>query len=184
MRLHASGGRSCKGWRVQSTPRGVQYISSDASLYTIGNSSRVGSSTFRFSRTRRLVVAQFGTVGSGPWASGPFRERGLDGTKYPSWSTVRAQGRNLADHPLWSKTFLSKISVAWKVAVGSRRLWKLKLWRKFLLRLWEEPFYPLSSLHRRVLTSCQIALVPGLEATSVVGCQACRLVDCVDLALD
>ena len=45
VRLHASGGRSCTGWRAQRTPRGAQCISSDASLFTIGSSSRVESST-------------------------------------------------------------------------------------------------------------------------------------------
>ena len=75
VRFHASGGRSCKGWRAQSTPRGVQCISSDASLFTVGNSSRVRSSTFRLNRTRRPVVVQFGTdrvlgfrAVSGTWA--------------------------------------------------------------------------------------------------------------------
>ena len=72
-RFHASGGRSCKGWRAQSTPRGVQCISSDASLFTIGNSSHVGSSTFRFRRTRRLVVVWSSEL----WDRGPGLQDGF-----------------------------------------------------------------------------------------------------------
>ena len=84
VRLHASGGRSCKGWRAQRTPRGAQCISSDASLFTIGNSSRVKSSTLHSGETRRRHgVAQLGTEVE-IWASGRFRRRGLDGTKDPS----------------------------------------------------------------------------------------------------
>ena len=156
----------------------VQYISSDAPLFTIGNSSHVGSSTFRFSRTRRACCRAVRNCEVGTWALGRFRGRGLDGTKDPSWGTVRIQGRHLADHLLRSLTFLSKISVAWKVAVGSRRLRNLNLWRNFLLRLWEELFCPRSLLHRRILTSCQIALVPCLEANvccPVSGVSADRL---------
>ena len=65
VRPHVSGGRSCKGWRAQRTPRGAQCISNDASLFTIGNSSRSESSTLHSSRTRRRHgAAQLRTVRS------------------------------------------------------------------------------------------------------------------------
>ena len=121
-RFHASGGRSCKGWRAQSTPRGVQCISSDASLFTIGNSSHVGSSILslpsdqeaccRVVRNCGIGVLGFRTV-SGTWA-GRYKVSLVEYSTCPGTQPSRPSALDSRPH---CRPTCGTVAVAWRTVL-------------------------------------------------------------------